>query len=180
MFNQTTPLTARGGDTASAEEDPRVRAGAQCFNLPATLNTSQSVFMGHRTAVSLGTWQPGSWGRYSSGDLLENQDDLVCERGCVLWMNMKLWTFNYTKALGKSKEGILLSAKHCLQGLLEESEGVRAVQGLGPRNKTLPAQHFGNILQWEHPRLSAVIISVPVTLLSTLRTEFTSWCQWSA
>ena len=46
VFNQTAPLTARGGDTALAEEDPRVSAGAQRFNCPAALNTSRGVLHG--------------------------------------------------------------------------------------------------------------------------------------
>lgn len=34
VFNQTAPLTARGGDVASAKKDPRVRAGARRFKPP--------------------------------------------------------------------------------------------------------------------------------------------------
>lgn len=136
--------------------------------------------MGHRTAVSPGTWEPGREGIILLGTCSQTRNDLVCERGCVLWMNMKRWTFNYPKALGKSKEGILLSTKRYLQGLLQESEGVRAVQVLGPGNKPLPNQRFQNILQLERPPLRAVIINVFATLPSTLRTEFSSWCWWLA
>lgn len=74
VFNQTAPLTARGGDVASAKKDPRVRAGAWCFKPPAALNISPSVLQGPSDSCVPGHLRTRQEGRYSSGDLLPNQE----------------------------------------------------------------------------------------------------------
>lgn len=74
VFNQTGPLTAHGGDAASAEKDPRVRARAQHFKPLATLNTSRSVLHGPSDSCVPRHLRTRQGGNYSSGDLLANQE----------------------------------------------------------------------------------------------------------
>lgn len=125
VFNQTVPMTARGGDAALAEEDTRVNAGAQPHRWlwktswgGALHRASDSCHL--TSMVSLSTWEPGGVRTHFPGGLKPGAS-WFWERDGVLWMNVKLCsTSQYTKAaLGKSQQRILPSSKHSLQSLLK-------------------------------------------------------------